>query len=80
MPDAGPHQNPVAQRSARRSADKSYNAKAIRRLLAHWGYRVLILSRGEKTEYGLTPGCRARRWVVERTHVGFHRLRRLLIR
>ncbi|WP_442905589.1 IS5 family transposase [Hymenobacter sp. PAMC 26628] len=61
-------------------ADKGYDAEAIRRLLAQWGYRVHILSRGEEADKCRTPGYRARRWVVERTHAWFHQFRRLLIR
>ncbi|AMJ67464.1 hypothetical protein AXW84_20070 [Hymenobacter sp. PAMC 26628] len=59
-------------------SDKGYDAEAVRRLLAQWGYRVHILGRGEEAEKRRTPGYRARRWVVERTHAGFHRFRRLL--
>lgn len=40
-----------------------------------------IRSRGEeKQEKVLTPGYRARRWVVERTHSWINRSRRLLVR
>jgi len=61
-------------------ADKGYDAEAVRRLLARWGYRVHILGRGEEADKCRTPGSRARRWVVERTHAWFNRFRRLLIR
>ena len=36
--------------------------------------------REEKQEKVLTPGYRARRWVVERTHSWINRSRRLLVR
>ena len=61
-------------------ADKAYDAEAIRRLLAQWGYQVHLLGRGEEADKCRTPGYRARRWVVERTHAWFNRFRRLLIR
>ncbi|HUT22724.1 MAG TPA: transposase, partial [Sumerlaeia bacterium] len=38
-------------------------------------------SRGEeKRDLERIPGCRARRWVVERTHSWMNRFRRLLVR
>ena len=61
-------------------ADKSYNAEAICRLLAHWSYCVHILSRREEADNCLTRGYRIRRWFVDRTHAWFNRFRRLLIR
>ncbi len=45
------------------------------------GYIEHIRSRGqEKIEKVRTPGYRARRWVVERTHSWLNRSRRLLVR
>lgn len=60
--------------------EKGYDAEAIRRLLAQRGYQAYILSRGEEAHKCRTPGYRARRWVVERTHAWFRHFRRLLIR
>ena len=48
--------------------------------MAQWGYTAHIRTREEvKQEKGETPGYRARRWVVERTHSWMIRFRRLLI-
>jgi len=45
------------------------------------GYQDHIRSRGaEKQEKTLTPGYRACRWVVERTHAWLNRSRRLVVR
>lgn len=41
-------------------ADKGYDAGAVRRLLAQWGW-VHILGRGEEADKCCTPGYRARR-------------------
>jgi putative transposase len=61
-------------------ADKGYDAKAVRCLIERLGYADHIKSRGEEAALCRTPGYRARRWVVERTHSWFNRFRRLLIR
>lgn len=62
-------------------ADKGYDYPDVRELVDEWGYTAHIKSRGEEeSERRKTPGYRARRWVVERTHSWFNRFRRLLIR
>ena len=61
-------------------ADKGYDAQAVRRLVEQLGYTEHIKSRGQEAVLCQTPGYRARRWVVERTHSWFNRFRRLLIR
>jgi putative transposase len=61
--------------------DKGYDYDDVREIVAWWGYTAHIRTRGEeKHQKQTTPGYRARRWVVERTHSWFNRFRRLLIR
>lgn len=61
--------------------DAAYDADWVRTEVADRGYQHHIRSRGEeKTEKVLTPGARARRWVVERTHSWLNRSRRILVR
>lgn len=61
-------------------ADKGYDYDEIRDLVYAWGYTAHIRQRGEEVAGQRTPGYRARRWVVERTHSWMNRFRRLLIR
>lgn len=61
-------------------ADKGYDVRAVRKLLEALGYADHSKSRGEEAALCKTPGYRARRWVIERTHSWFNRFRRLLIR
>ncbi|RSK38459.1 IS5 family transposase [Hymenobacter perfusus] len=61
-------------------ADKGHDAKAVRHLIQQRGYVDHIQSRDQEATLCKTPGYRARRWVVERTHSWFNRFRRLLIR
>ena len=61
-------------------ADKGYDYDEIRDLVYAWGYTAHIRQRGEDVAGQRTPGYRARRWVVERTHSWMNRFRRLLIR
>lgn len=61
-------------------ADKGYDAKTVREFIEKRHYADHIKSRGEEAAECKTPGYRARRWVVERTHSWFNRYRRLLIR
>lgn len=61
-------------------ADKGYDYDEVRDLVCAWGYTAHIRQRGEETTGERTPGYRARRWVVERTHSWMNRFRRLLIR
>jgi len=61
--------------------DKGYDYDAVRATVAEYGYTAHIKARGvEEAERKATPGYRARRWVVERTHSWMNRFRRLLIR
>jgi putative transposase len=49
--------------------DQGFDYDFVRILVRCWGYTTHIRSRGEETqEKAQIPGCRARRWVVERTH------------
>jgi transposase len=53
----------------------------VRATVAEYGYTAHIKARGvEEAERKATPGYRARRWVVERTHSWMNRFRRLLVR
>ncbi len=61
--------------------DAAYDAGWVREAVQERGYQDHIRSRGEeKAEKTQTPGYRARRWVVERTHSWLNRSRRLLVR
>jgi putative transposase len=61
--------------------DKGYDDAEVRERLAEFGFTAHIRARGEEAK-ALTQeaGFRARRWVVERTHSGMNRFRRILIR
>lgn len=72
--------DPTAEQPQHFCGDKGYDYPEIRDLLAAWGYTVHMRIRGEETPTTRTPGYRARRWVVERTHSWMNRFRRLLIR
>lgn len=61
-------------------ADKGYDSKEVRSLIALLGYEDHIKSRWQEKQELKTPGYRARRWVCERTHSWMNRFRRLLIR
>jgi putative transposase len=53
----------------------------VRELLAEFGFTAHIRARGEEAKaLKQEAGFKARRWVVERTHSGMNRFRRLLIR
>ena len=61
--------------------DKAYDAAWIREdLRTLYFIEPHIQSRGEEKEAKKTSGKKARRWVVERTHSGLNRFRRLLVR
>ncbi len=61
--------------------DAAYDADWVREAVQERGYEHHIRRRGEeKAEKMHTPGSRARRWVVERTHSWLNRSRRLLVR
>ena len=61
--------------------DKGYDYDEVRDLLDEFGFTAHIRARGEEAK-ALTEeaGCKARRWVVERTHSWMNRFRRVLIR
>ena len=61
-------------------ADKGYDSRRVRALIVKYFYTDHIKSRGEEAAVCNTPGYRARRRVVGRTHSWFNRYRRLLIR
>lgn len=72
---------PTAEKPQGLCLDKGYDYPQVRELLEAWGYTAHIRARGEESrEKRETPGYRARRWVVERTHSWMNRFRRLLIR
>jgi len=61
--------------------DAGYDYQEVRDILAEFGFTVHIRSRGEEArELKEKAGSRARRWVVERTHIWMNRFRRILIR
>jgi hypothetical protein len=61
--------------------EKGDDVAEVRERLAECGFTAHIQARGEEAR-AITreAGYRARRWVVERTHSGMHRFRRLLVR
>ena len=61
-------------------ADKGYDSKDVRSVIALLGYEDHIKSRWQEKQELKTPGYRARRWVFERTHSWINTFRRLLIR
>ena len=61
--------------------DKGYDYDEVRDLLAEFGFTAHIRARGEEAKaLQQDAGFRARRWVVERTHRGMTRFRRVRIR
>ena len=61
--------------------DKGFDFPEIGELVAEWGYTAHIARKGvDQSKRKRTPGYRARRWVVERTHSWMNKFRRLLIR
>ena len=61
--------------------DKAYDVDRVYALLTRLGLTAHV--RGRREEAGAlqrTPGARARRWVVERTHSWMNRFRALLVR
>ena len=72
---------PTEQQPQHLCLDAAYDAGWVREAVQGRGYQHHIRPRGEeKAEKVLTPGSRARRWVVERTHSWINRSRRLLVR
>jgi putative transposase len=61
--------------------DKGDDDDEVRELLAEFGFTAHIRARGEEAKaLKQEAGCKARRWVVERTHRWMNRFRRGLIR
>ena len=61
--------------------DKGYDFDEVRELLAEFGFAAHISLRGKETvRVKRSAQCKARRWVVERTHSWMNRFRRVLIR
>lgn len=73
--------DPTAAAPQHLCLDKGYDYPQIEELVARWGYTAHIRRIGEDAStQERTPGYRARRWVVERTHSWMNRFRRMLIR
>jgi putative transposase len=61
--------------------DQGDDVDEVRHLLAAFGFTAPIRARGEEAKaLKQERGFKARRWVVERTHRGMNRFRRVLIR
>ena len=61
--------------------DKGYDFAEVRETLREFGFTAHIRARGEEAQaIKEQAGCKARRWVVERTHSWMNRFRRVLIR
>lgn len=61
--------------------DKAFDSPYCRVVMLDRGFTPHIVSRGdEKKEKALTPGHRARRWVVEASHSWMNRFRKILVR
>jgi putative transposase len=76
-----PRPEPTATEPQNMCMDKGYDYPEIRTLVEEYGYTAHIPMKGEDvTKRKRTPGYRARRWVVERTHSWMNRFRSLLIR
>jgi putative transposase len=72
---------PTPARPQGMGLDKGDDADEVRAWLAAFGFTAHIRARGEEaTARQPDAGFRARRWVVERTHRGMNRFRRVLIR
>jgi putative transposase len=72
---------PTPQRPQGLRLDRAYAVPPIRELATEHGFTPHIRTRGEEIRLkAQTPGWRARRWVVERTHSWLNRNRAILIR
>jgi putative transposase len=61
--------------------DKGYDFDEVREIVQAFGFTAHIRTRGEEAQaIKRKAGFKARRWVVERTHSGMNRFRRILIR
>jgi len=72
---------PTPEQPPGRCLDKGNDFDDVRERLATFGFTAHIRARGEAAHtITRAAGDKARRWVVERTHSGMNRFRRLLIR
>ena len=72
---------PTAGKPQGLSLDKGYDYPEVRDLAAEFKFTAHIRARGEEAlALKHEAGCRARRWVVERTHSWLNRFRCILIR
>jgi putative transposase len=79
LPSARPV--PTADQPQGLCLDTAYDYDEVRALLTEFGGTVHIRARGEEAQaLKQEAGYRSRRWVVERTHSGINRFRRMLIR
>lgn len=73
--------DPTAENPQHLCLDAGYDYPICREQGEARSYQLHIHGRGqEQQEKAATPGFRARRWVVERTHSWLNRSRRLLVR
>lgn len=76
-----PRPRPTRRRPQGLCLDKGYDYPEVYALVAALGFTAHVRARGEEAEaIQRTPGFRARRWVVERTHSWMNRFRALLVR
>jgi len=72
---------PTKKRPQGMCLDKGYDYAEVRATLREFGFTAHIRARGEEAQVRKRrAGCKARRWVVERTHSWMNRFRRVLIR
>jgi putative transposase len=72
---------PTKKRPQGLCLDKGYDYTEVRETLREVGFTAHLRARGEEAQaIKRQAGCRARRWVVERTHRWMNRFRRVLIR
>jgi putative transposase len=72
---------PTQKRPQGMCLDKGYDYEEVRAILKEFGFTAHIRARGEEAQIiKRQAGCKARRWVVERTHSWMNRFRRIVIR
>jgi len=72
---------PTAEAPQGLCLDKGYDYEEVRATLAVFGFTAHITARGKEARaLKRRAGCKARRWVVERSHSWMNRFRRILIR
>lgn len=71
-----PRPEPTPDTPQNLGLDKGYDYDEVRALAEEFRYTAHIRARGEEAQ----AGVKARRWVVERTHSGLNRFRRILTR